>query len=197
MGRCRMRTESSSRTRVGFPSGFYPYRARSTRHARGVWAAVEFGLWDLGMRSPTLLLASSNRRSFFMRKLSSIIAGILAAMPTPPACAQSHIYYATTYSTEGSKFTLTIHRDGNRLRFDLDAVAGVSSLSGTPACDRAEVSAVGHFKTYCGRFMAQDPGRYILEGNLNQLIAQLDTVHRFGSAQFKLDACTPGSFPGR
>jgi hypothetical protein len=118
-----------------------------------------------------------------MRILSSIIAGILAAIP---ACGNAQVYSGTAYSNQGSKFTLTIHRGGNRLRFDLDAIAGATSLSGTPVCDRVDVSPVGHFKTYCGKFQAQDAGRYILEGNLNQLIVRIDTVYRFGSAEFKL-----------
>jgi hypothetical protein len=45
-----------------------------------------------------------------MRKLSSIIASVLAAMPTPPACAESLTYYATAQSHQGATFRLVIHR---------------------------------------------------------------------------------------
>jgi hypothetical protein len=118
-----------------------------------------------------------------MRKLSTIIAGILAAMP---ACAQSQTYSGTGQGTQGGLFNLVIHRDGNRLRFDLDATAGATSLSGTPVCDRTTVDPTGFFQTRCGRFQAQEGGRVVLEGNLVQLIARIEVVYRFGSAEFKL-----------
>jgi hypothetical protein len=123
-----------------------------------------------------------------MRKLSSIIAGVLAAMP---ACAQSQTYSAVAYSNQGGTFELVIHRDGKRLRFDLKATAGATSLSGTPVCDRVELDGTGYFRTHCSKFQAQDGGRYILDGNLNQLSARIDTVYRFGSAEFKLVQGSP------
>jgi hypothetical protein len=131
-----------------------------------------------------------------MRKLSTIIAGIIAALAGPPACAEGLTYYAKAQSDQGATFTLTIHRTGQRLRFDIKATASTTSLDGTPVCDSTSVDATGHFKSWCSKFQAQD-ARVPIEGNLNQLIAQVGPVYRFGTARFKLDAFTPGSFPGR
>ena len=130
-----------------------------------------------------------------MRKLSSIIAGIIAAIPSPSACSEASIYYGTAQSDQGAIFKLVIHRTGNQLRFDISATASTTSLSGTPVCDRATVDATGGFRSWCSRFQAQD-GRVPLEGNLNQLIARVGPVYKFGTAQFKLDPYSPGSIPG-
>jgi len=131
-----------------------------------------------------------------MRKLSTIIAGIIAALPAPPACAQALTYYGTAQSDQGATFRLVIHRKGNQLWFDMKATAGTTSLDGTPVCDRTDVDATGHFKSWCSRFQAQD-ARVPLEGNLNQLKARVGPVYRFGTAEFKLDAYSPGSLRGR
>src|SRR4051794_35224367 len=100
-----------------------------------------------------------------MRKLSSIIAGIIPAIPVPAACSDS-IYYGTALSDQGATFKLMVHRTGNNLRFQREATAGSTSLSGTPVCDRAVVDATGHFRSWCSKFQAQD-ARVPLEGNLN------------------------------
>jgi len=126
-----------------------------------------------------------------MKKLSTIIAGILAAIP---AHAETLTYFAQAQGSQGGLYKLTIHRDGNRLRFDMEATAGATSLSGTPVCDRTTMDSTGYFKTRCGRFQAQEGGRVVLEGNINQLIAKIDVVYRFGSAEFKLQ---PGARPQR
>lgn len=123
-----------------------------------------------------------------MRKLSTIIAGILAAMP---AHAENQTYFATAQGSQGGLYKLVIHRDGNRLRFDMEATTGSTSLSGTPMCDRTTLDGAGHFRTMCGRFQAQEGGRVMLEGNLNQLVAKIDVVYRFGSAEFKLQQGPP------
>jgi hypothetical protein len=118
-----------------------------------------------------------------MRKLSTIIAGILATMP---ACVQAQTYSGTGHGTHGGLFNLVIHREGNRLRFDINATTGSTSLSGTPVCDRTTVDPTGFFTTRCGRFQAQEGGRVVLEGNLEQLVARIEVVYRFGSAEFRL-----------
>lgn len=111
-----------------------------------------------------------------------------------PVSAQTQMYSALAYSNQGSKFTLVIRQEASRLRFDLDAVAGATSLSGLPRCQPVDLRPDGSFLTYCAGFQAQDPGQYILQGNLDQRSARLDTVYRFGGAEFKLE---PGPLPKR
>ena len=77
-----------------------------------------------------------------MRKLSSIIAALIVAMP---ACVQAQTYSGTGQGTQGGLFNLVIHREGNRLRFDMTATTGSTSLSGTPVCDRTTVDPTGSF----------------------------------------------------
>ena len=120
-----------------------------------------------------------------MRKPSLIAMAVIAAMPVR-AQQQIQTYHAVAYSQQGSRFTLTIHRTGDRLKFDLDAVAGATSLSGIPRCQPVEIKPDTSWTTYCKGFQAQEPGQVLLTGHLDQLIARLDTVHRFGSAEFKL-----------
>jgi hypothetical protein len=87
---------------------------------------------------------------------------------------------------QGASFKLLIHRTGNNLRFEMEATAATTSPSGTPVCDRAVVDATSHFRTWCSMFQAQDAW-VPLEGNLNQLIAKIGPLYRFGSATIKLD----------
>jgi hypothetical protein len=51
--------------------------------------------------------------------LSSIIVGIITAMPTSPVYAQHLTYYSIAHSDQGASFKLIIHRSGNRLRFHM------------------------------------------------------------------------------
>jgi hypothetical protein len=132
-----------------------------------------------------------------IRKIATIFAGVLIATQVQPACAQSLTYFSTARSDQGATFKLVIHRTGNTLRFEIAVTAAATSLDGTPFCDSTDVDQVGHFKTWCSRFQAQEPGRTPLEGNLNQLTAQVGPIFRFGTARFQLDPFKPGSFPGR
>ena len=106
------------------------------------------------------------------------------------AAAQSETYSAAAVSEQGGRFTLVIHRTGNRLKFDITAQSAQTSLSGVPRCESVELRPDGTFLTHCGGFQAQDADRYRLEGNLQA--ARIDTVFRFGRAEFTL---LPGPLP--
>lgn len=103
-----------------------------------------------------------------------------------PVSAQTETYSAAAISEQGGQFTLVIQRTGSRLKFEITAVSAQSSLSGVPRCESVDLRPDSTFLTHCGGFQPQDAGRYRLEGNLNQKTARIDTVFRFGRAEFKL-----------
>ena len=113
-----------------------------------------------------------------------VVALVAVACVVRPATAQSEVFSGTGYSEQGSRFDLVIVKTGNRLKFDLTAQSATTSMAGTPRCDSVDLHPDGTFLTHCGKFQTQDPGRYRLEGNLTT--ARIDTVFRFGRAEFKL-----------
>ena len=117
-----------------------------------------------------------------MRKLSTNIAGIIAGLTVIPAYAQTQ-YTSTAYNYQGTKYVLLIQRDGNRLRIDLDATAGATSMSGIPRCSMADLKPDGSFLSYCRGFQTQDQSGYELEGNHERLTPKAGFPIRAGRVQ--------------
>jgi hypothetical protein len=109
---------------------------------------------------------------------------LLVASSIHPVRAQTEVFSAASISEQGGQYTLVIFKTGSRLRFEISAVSAQSSMSGLPRCDSVDLRPDGTFLSHCSGFQPQDPGRYRLEGSLTA--ARIDTVFRFGRAEFKL-----------
>ena len=122
--------------------------------------------------------------------LAAALALTFAMVGGGPTAAQTEVFHAVSVNDQGARFTLVVSKTGTRLTFVITARSAQTSLSGSPRCDAADLRPDGTFQTYCGGFQAQEGGRTRMQGNL--VSARLDTVFRFGSAEFKF---TPGPLP--
>jgi hypothetical protein len=111
----------------------------------------------------------------------------LSTLAATAAFAETEIFSGDVTNAVGSYFALTIQKTGSKLRFRMQARSAQTSLEGVPSCDSAELKADGSFTTYCNGFgngVAGSALRVQLKGTLAE--ARIDTVARYGSAEFKL-----------